>query len=113
MILDGYYGVAEIVTEHGVMQVWADLKIEADTVRTLTSDIEHPIRPYSWSGSVDNSLRGPIHPVHNCPAVLRLPDGREGKVYVGDVQLLVNEPVRWPVTGDGPAPFGNVGEATP
>jgi hypothetical protein len=108
MILGTYYGPAELDTEHGTMVVNADLTIDVDTAHSMARpDHAYPSGPRSWSGSVDNSLGGPVHPVDLGPATLRMPDGREGAVHIHGMRALMNEPVTWTIQGEGPAPFGN------
>jgi hypothetical protein len=106
MIVATYYGPALLVVGDDEMMVHADLSVEQETLRTMGSNYERPLGPKSWGGSIDNSLRGPIIEARGKVGVLRLPDGREGKVFVTEMQLLTNRPVEWRVQGEGPAPFG-------
>ena len=91
--MTSYYGPAEITSEHGTMIVHADLAIEICDASTL----REPGRQV---------LGGDIHPIQSQQVTLRLPDGNDAQVHLGELQLQTNEPVRWDLVGIGKPPFG-------
>lgn len=101
MIVSTYYGEALLVVDGVETQVYADLMVEQE---------DQPYGRKTWRGTIDNRLRTVTEDLGGSRGVLRLPDGREGKVFVAGLVLRVNHPYEWPVQGDGPAPFGERAE---
>lgn len=102
--MTSYYGPAEIISEHGTMIVHADLAIEMCDASTVRQPGQQVLG--RWHGSVDKRLGGDIHPIRSEQVTLRLPDGNDAQVHLGELRLRTNEPVGWDLVGIGKPPFG-------
>lgn len=99
-----YYGEATIVHNGREYRVFADLEARAVDTTTLGGPPTQTLG--SWGGSIDMRLGGPFPArPEGTYAILRLPDGRDAKVQIGNEILATNEPARWPIRGISYPPF--------